>query len=204
MQSNEQYLTQRYHHALMQLKHALNLSHIPVEIPPHVLVVKAVALLKFQFNDLQKMNQSNANPWDDPKYDQFTNSHNSQQRNNKNRNSTIYYHDTRHFYKSHQHKTKSELDSSRFCPSIQTETNNSDLMPPLYFNEDIDCNTMEIDSTLQQQTAEKLGIKCEPRSKTMDATNTNEFSSDWETSGAFSMLEDIDFDIPMDFNSNFM
>lgn len=209
-QAHEQYLTSRYRAGLSQLKSALNLSHIPVDIPPHILVTKAVALLKFQSNELQKVESKYIKkaPWDHPKYSHFKNSHSPNTHNFKQRNqtgtiATTYYHDTRHFYKSKiSNKIAADYDNaSKFCPSIEEETTDTDLVPPLHFDDDTDCNTMELDQCLQQQTADKLGIKCEPQS--MDTTN--DFSSELETS-AFSMLddEDIEFDIPLDFHSNFM
>lgn len=64
--ATDKYLHTRYTNAFFQLKTALGLSHIPVTIPEHVLVCKAIVLLRRQFQQLEKLNlnQEKSRPWD--------------------------------------------------------------------------------------------------------------------------------------------
>lgn len=120
----EQYLEQRYKSSLFQLKVALGLSHVPVTIPPHILVCKAVALLRYQFSQIQKedIKQTKASPWDHPKYQSIatpgvntandsangsvpisdreviTKSVSSSESKSKGSNQIAFHHDTRQFY----------------------------------------------------------------------------------------------------------
>ena len=214
-QITEQFLEKRYNESLYQLKCALNLSHIPIEIPSHVLVCKAVALLRFQFNELNRIENKylSNSPWDHPKYNNDNNNNKQQQQQHKRtKKLKTYHHDTRHFYnkrpnKYNKHENKKNgfnlNNSSQFCPTIgfhSKQQESSSILPPL---PEIDWND---DNQQNQQTSNvKSEFNTNSNSTTMDTTN--EFSSEWDySSSAYSMLddEDIEFDIPLQFQSDFI
>lgn len=212
----EHQLERRYKTALFELKAALGLCAVAVPIPPHLVVCKAVALLRYQFSQIQKEDgkQSRTTSWDHPKYGTATKTG----ANSGSSNHIAQHHDTRQFYANSARRPTVNFNpngsAARFCPTIggavgvtvaPNVTDSS--MPPIDWGSDDGLDTIEIDSKLKTETEQKLGIKAENES-TAETTNefSNEFSNEWDEDHFGTFDDDIDFDVPlqMDFQSQFL
>lgn len=185
----------KYEAAIYELKCVLNLSQYSDDIPAHILICKAVALLNVQFDEIRKtelLKQRNSQ-WDEPKYKPKSNVPNKYY--SKRNGQALIRHDTRHFYSKEQKTQKEDLDHA-FCSTIQST--DSIELPPIDWNLDNEDDTNEIDTSLQTEAEQKLIIKVEDLS--------NELSNEWTDS--FSMIcdDEIDFDVPleMQFSSDFI
>ena len=215
-QSLEHQLERRYKASLFQLKAALGLCSVAVPIPPHIVVCKAVALLRYQFSQIQKEDakQSRATPWDHPKYRTATKmGANTGSSNSKH---IASHHDTRQFYANTVRRAAATSNpngnAARFCPAIggavdlplATAPNVADSSaPPIDWGSDDGLDTVEIDRRLKTETEQKLGIKAENEST---ADTTNELSNEWDGDHFAAFDDDIDFDVPlqMQFDSQFL
>ncbi len=205
----EHQLERRYEASLFGLQAALGLCSVAVPIPPHLVVCKAVALLRYQFSRIQKEHgkHSRATPWDHTKYGAATKT--GADRGSSSSKHVASHHDTRQFYANTARRaavtSNRSGNAARFCPTIGGAAPNvaDSSVPPIDWGSDDGLDSIEIDRRLKTETEHKLGIKAENEST---AETTNEFSNEWDGDhfAAFDDDDDIEFDVPMHFESHFL
>ena len=222
-ENSQQYRSARYNAAVHGLSAALGLSSVPHPIPHHILVIKAVALLRYQLSQIQKEDtkQSRASPWDHPKYQSSSN--NKPGVNTSGHLHVAMHHDTRQFYGNHSRrntvsvtadsngKTMAMTNVDQFCPTIggvmgstTTMTRNVEdsSAPPIDWGSDSGFDTNEMDCKLKKETEQKLQIKSEHEgTSTLDSTN--ELSNEWDDDIDFAVF-DHDIDLDLDLTANQM
>ena len=204
----EQYLEQKYQASLSGLKAALGLHDVALPpIPAHVLVCKAVALLRYQFSQMQKAESLRTRAYQKSKWD-----HQPKIRNTKT-NTAVFHHDTRHFYGKQQKwndhvcppppMMSADLNVATIGQNLPPAVGATNVnLPPIDWGSDSGFDTVDIERKLKTEMDQKQKIKSEDGS----TTETNTQSREWADEIDFAVFDDdIDFDVPvqLDFESDF-